>query len=416
MPVLAPDSMLVPGRLLLYASPELLGSQAALENTAAVAGFASALTSLAKRTVQRIRAAADLQSQPAILSVSENYEAAAYFPAAAPYLADDCIAKPAGILTDWFGSVETAAAGTGDAVGSSSSSSSQAAASAALLAVVFARSLVQLADAMEAAGPEVYLRSVLSRPTFVMRWLNKPDTAGETFSTQRILPAGRLDQYTAEAQWQVWQLRVLQAMQHLRAAFKSVGIAPSAAAAGEPAAAAAAAGTSAAAAAAAAAGEALAGDACADSQERSTSSSIGSTSNSSRSSGGQQVKWGYLLRLLHCSPEWAEAVAAYEANQPDWEEVQAGAFPRNAAAAEQHRQHYAAAISLCRALAAAAPLPVVCNNPSCENTEGVSEAAAASKACAGCRCRYCSVACQRGDWKRHKGACRRMAAESVACV
>jgi hypothetical protein len=84
-----------------------------------------------------------------------------------------------------------------------------------------------------------------------------------------------------------------------------------------------------------------------------------------------------------------------------------------AAAAEQHTQQYAAAVGLCRALAAAAPLPVGCNNPSCGNTEGAGEAAAASKACIGCRC---SVACQRADWKRHKGACRRMAAAGQACV
>jgi hypothetical protein len=109
-------------------------------------------------------------------------------------------------------------------------------------------------------------------------------------------------------------------------------------------------------------------------------------------------------------------VAAYEANQPNWDEVQALALPSTAAAAEQHSQHFAEAIGLCRALAAAAPLPVVCNNPSCRNLEGVSEAAAASKACAGCRCRYCSVTCQRVDWRRHKGACRRMAAAGMACV
>ncbi|KAF6256837.1 hypothetical protein COO60DRAFT_1640436 [Scenedesmus sp. NREL 46B-D3] len=48
-----------------------------------------------------------------------------------------------------------------------------------------------------------------------------------------------------------------------------------------------------------------------------------------------------------------------------------------AAAAEQHSQQYAEAISLCRALAAAAPLPVVCINPSCESLAEVSEAAAA---------------------------------------
>jgi hypothetical protein len=123
-----------------------------------------------------------------------------------------------------------------------------------------------------------------------------------------------------------------------------------------------------------------------------------------------------LLRLQQCSPQWAAAVAAYEANQPDWEEVESGALPSTAAAAEQHSQKYAEAIGLCRALAAAAPLPVVCNNLSCNNLEGISEAAAACKACAGCRCRYCSVACQRADWKRHKGACRHMAAAGQVCV
>jgi hypothetical protein len=241
----------------------------------------------------------------------------------------------------------------------------------------------------------VYLRSLLGRPAFRMRWLNEPATADGAFYTEFIQPKGREDQHNAEVQWQVWQLAVLQAMQDLWAAFKSVGIAPSAAAA---------------------ASGALAGDACADSQERGASSSSGSSSNSSGSGVGRQVKWGYLLRLQQCSPQWAAAVAAYEANQPNWEEVEAGALPSTAAAAEQHSQHYTEAIGLCRALAAAAPLPVICNNPSCGNKEGVSEAAAACKACAGCRCRYCSVACQRADWKRHKGACRRMAAAGQACV
>jgi hypothetical protein len=53
---------------------------------------------------------------------------------------------------------------------------------------------------------------------------------------------------------------------------------------------------------------------------------------------------------------------------------------------------YAEALELCRALAAAAPLPVVCNNPNCDNLAGVSEAAAASKLCAGCRCRSTATA------------------------
>jgi hypothetical protein len=117
--------------------------------------------------------------------------------------------------------------------------------------------------------------------------------------------------------------------------------------------------------AAAAASETLAGDACADPQERSTSSSIGSNSSST----SQQVKWGYLLRLQQCSPQWAAAVAAYEVKQPNWEEIEAGALPSTAAAAVQLSQQYAEAIGLCRALVAAAPLPVVCNSPSCGEPE-----------------------------------------------
>jgi hypothetical protein len=406
MPALPPYSMLVPGQLLLYASPAMPGSQAALDNTAAVAGLASALTSLVKRTVQRIRAAGDLQSQPAAAATGEAIDEpqALYFPAAVLRIVDDCVAKPARLLTECFGCLETAAAGN-----AAGSSNSQAAASAVLLAVVFARSLVQLVDAMEAVGPEVYLKSLLGRPTFVMRWLN---TAGVPAFTHQIAPCGRDDQHSAEVQWQVWQGCVLQAMQHLWAAFRTVGIAPSVAAA----AAAAAAASASADAAAAGASEAMAGDACANSIDGSTSSSIASTSNSNGSSAGQQVKWGYLLCLQQCSPQWAAAVAAYEANQQNWEGFNARAMCTTAAAAEQHSQLYAEAIDLCRALVAAAPLPVVCNNPVCENTEGVSEAAAACKACAGCRCRYCSVACQRADWIRHKGACRRMAAAGQACV
>jgi hypothetical protein len=406
--------MLVPGPLLLYALHGMLGSQAALESTAAVAGLASALTSLVKRTVQLIRAAVDLQSQPAAAVTSDADAAAAYFPAAAARIIMESVARTSRLLTEWLGRFQTAAANAGNAVGSNSSSS-QAATSAMLLAVVFARSLVQVADAIEAAGPEVHLKSRLGEPGFRMRWVNDTATADAVFYDHLVHPYGTEEQRNADAQWQGWQLHVLQVMKELWAAVKSVGLAPSAAAAGEPAAAAAAAAASSSAA-ADATSEALAGDSGEDPQGRSTSSSIGSTSDSNRSNGGQQGKWGYLLRLRQCSPQWAAAAAAYEANQPNWEEVEAGAWPSTAAAAEHLSQQYAEAIGLCRALVAAAPLRVVCNNPSCANTEGVSEAAAASKACAGCRCRYCSVACQRADWKRHKGACRRMAAAAQACV
>jgi hypothetical protein len=274
--------MLLPGPLLLYALPAAQGPQAALDkdNTAAFTGLASALTSLAKRAVQRIRAAADLQLQPAAAATDDA--AAAYFPAAAASIAADCVAEPAGALTGWLISLQAAAAGTGNARGSSSSS--QAAASAALLAVVLARSLVQLADAMEAAGPEVYLKSLLGRPVFRMRWLNEPAGGRGMFQLLQMHPFGREDQHTAELQWQVWQLRVLQVMQHLWAAFKCIGIARSAAAAAAPAAAAAAASTG------AAASETLAGDAVADPEGMSTGSSIGSTSSSTGSSAGLRVK------------------------------------------------------------------------------------------------------------------------------
>jgi hypothetical protein len=78
-------------------------------------------------------------------------------------------------------------------------------------------------------------------------------------------------------------------------------------------------------------------------------------------------------------------------------------------------QLYTDAIQFCRAMVAAASLPVVCNNPSCERLDGISEAAAAGKLCAGCRCRYCSAACQAADWRRHKRACKRMSAAGQMC-
>jgi hypothetical protein len=53
--------------------------------------------------------------------------------------------------------------------------------------------------------------------------------------------------------------------------------------------------------------------------------------------------------------------------------------------------------------------PLTCNNPSCLNMEGPSEAALVSGrncVCAGCKvARYCCGACQKEHWKQHKPVC-----------
>jgi hypothetical protein len=73
------------------------------------------------------------------------------------------------------------------------------------------------------------------------------------------------------------------------------------------------------------------------------------------------------------------------------------------------------ALRHCRAVAAVAPLPRVCNHLGCENLAGSSEAAAAAKVCGGCGAGYCSAACQAADRRRHKHACRRMMAAGQMC-
>ena len=57
-------------------------------------------------------------------------------------------------------------------------------------------------------------------------------------------------------------------------------------------------------------------------------------------------------------------------------------------------------------------MPVGCSNPHCTDLSGVSELAAASKACSGCKVvRYCSRACQVAHWKQHKELCKRLQQE-----
>jgi hypothetical protein len=87
---------------------------------------------------------------------------------------------------------------------------------------------------------------------------------------------------------------------------------------------------------------------------------------------------------------------------------------------QQHSQHAADADNLlaellrfCRMATAAVPLPEVRNNPSCRCCEGISEAAAAVKACGACGTRYCSRQCQEAHWQQHKAACRRLHSKVV---
>ena len=81
--------------------------------------------------------------------------AAVYFPGALNIIAN--VLKD--IVANGLYQASRNASGAGAAsAGSSSSSSSQAAASIALLSVVAARSLVQLADAAEAVGPQLMFR------------------------------------------------------------------------------------------------------------------------------------------------------------------------------------------------------------------------------------------------------------------
>jgi hypothetical protein len=174
-PVLPAYSMLLPPALLAHAVQALLSSAAALSNTATVACVASALTSLVKRAVQIIRASAALPADAAAAA-----DPAACFSAATKTIAADCVLRPAA------GIYNAAASRVFSARGSGGTGNEQAAASAALLAVVLARNLVQLADAIEAAGPAVYARSLLGAPRFRMRWLRPQGFGGAMYVSNEV--------------------------------------------------------------------------------------------------------------------------------------------------------------------------------------------------------------------------------------
>jgi hypothetical protein len=154
--------------------------------------------------------------------------------------------------------------------------------------------------------------------------------------------------------------------------------------------------------------------------------------------GTGRIKWAYLQHLQQHS-SWLEAAAAFNTNWPnvtvdidrlEYEDCtptssssSGGTGNVEAGSTGMHSSHqpvnidklHADALQLCRALVAAAPLPLVCNNLSCNNFVGSSETQAAAKVCAGCRCRYCSAACQAADWRQHRTACKSMVAAELAC-
>jgi uncharacterized membrane protein YgcG len=446
-PALKAADMLAVPPLLLHAFDAVLQSELTID-TAATAGLASALTSLAKRAVQLTKAAVALQAQrleseaAAATWQDRKVAAAACFPAAVALLVREFLE---GLGRSLVAALRTPLNGA-----SSGSMSSQAAASIALLAVVLARSLVQLADAMQAAGPQLLFDSLRCAPRYMVMWHALSNGSPSVVESQLQL-GGDVARHTAEGQWQYWQLHFLQAVQPLLGCLRSLAMIPAAAAA-----------AAAAAAVLEAEGQgavdlhanvgavaslltvgcqspagpaAEQGGSAADKGSSSNSSSSGGTgsssisgcdsgcscsssssSSSSTAFSAQQVKWSYLLQLQKYSPCWTAAAATFNEKWPSIDEMLTSAAVEELLFSQRHAELYGDAVTLCRALAAALPVTVVCNNLGCESLADVSEAAASCKACPGCKCRYCSAACYKADWKRHKQACRQLAATGFTCA
>jgi hypothetical protein len=350
-----------------------------------------------------------------------------------------------------------------------SGSSSQASASCALLAVALGRSLGQLAGAMEAAGPQLLFDSLAAQPCYRVMWSacgdsipgSGQDSGGTALSSDQqptttsyqwgqLGPLGSLQQSTVVGQWCCWQARMVRTAATLHSALQLLGLAGASEAAasaaidsstsscntsslmnnGRGAMASCGAGSSETAASSTKGCSEVAASSAASSNgtaagdegrgggttSRSASSDdVSSRNTSSDNSSGSKLKWGHLLKLQQSSAHWAAAVTAHSTScknsitgpQLQGDDESAAGMARQV---EQTRREYAASIALCKELAAAAPLAVVCNNLGCSNLAGVSDAVTGARACSGCRCRYCSVECQKADWQRHKHACRSMAA------
>jgi hypothetical protein len=244
--LLRPIDMLAAAALLEEGCKAALGLKVpthALDNTAAVAALASALTSFSKRTAQFTKAAIGMRrpqryDMPAagsgrfLLSDDMAVNAAAAFPAAVPelYLLLQNMAVVLLTLT-----AQTGSSGSllrqmqnlaGSAARSASSSSTQARVSSALLAVVIIRSAIQIADAMQAAGPQLLAASQAVTPAY----FGAQNTALNEFDSYIAAPVvlppvphsvvttvdGQQQHDAAAAmlaRWQLWQQMVLRSLQ-----------------------------------------------------------------------------------------------------------------------------------------------------------------------------------------------------------
>jgi hypothetical protein len=76
----------------------------------------------------------------------------------------------------------------------------------------------------------LYYECLVRNPYYTLWWeFDRPDPVASIFTM--IAPVGAEHPLSEEVQWQLWQLHVLKAVQPLLAAFKELGIIPTAAAA-----------------------------------------------------------------------------------------------------------------------------------------------------------------------------------------
>jgi hypothetical protein len=164
LPLLTAQDMKAAQQLMQHAADAVVGNESTLSNTAAVASLASAMSSMMKRAVQFLNAAAQEQDPAAAAAAAAAAGAGDGVTAAAASL--PAIAAPL-LRSGLPWAVHKAAALMSTC--SSRSRLNQAAASVAFLSVLHARSLVQLADAMEAAGPQLLFKSLTSDAQFRLR-------------------------------------------------------------------------------------------------------------------------------------------------------------------------------------------------------------------------------------------------------